>query len=300
MLDYRQLQALATVIEEQSFDRAAKRLFLTQSAISQRIKLLEESTGQLLLIRSQPLQLTSVGQKLLRHFHQVSMLQNELLNSLYDTREQGFSRLTIGLNADSLATWFMEAMQPLLEQSPVLLDLRVDDQDQTHQLLRQGDVLGCISSSSKPLQGGNTVSLGISRYLALASPEYIDRYFPTGVTDATLSNAPAVEYNEKDDLQDNFISTFFPAVQDYHRHRVPSSEAFTELIRRGFAWGMVPDLQMKAQLDNGQVKEISPGKSLEIPLYWHSWNLSTELGQQLKQLLVKYCHIKLEQPEAGI
>jgi LysR family transcriptional regulator (chromosome initiation inhibitor) len=297
MLDYRQLQALATVMEEQSFDRAAKRLFLTQSAISQRIKLLEETTGQLLLIRSQPLKLTPVGQKLQRHYHQVSLLQSELLNSLSNAREQGFTRLTIGLNADSLATWFMDAMQPLLEQSPILLDLRVDDQDQTHQLLKQGDVLGCISASSKPFQGGQAVPLGSSRYLALASPEYISRYFSEGISKETLAHAPAVEYNEKDDLQDTFIKKFFPGVQDYQRHRVPSSEAFTELIRRGFAWGMVPDLQMKAQIENGQVKEIATGKSLEVPLYWHSWNLSTELGQQLKQQLVKYCHTQLEQPE---
>ncbi len=285
------------MIEEQSFDRAAKRLFLTQSAISQRIKQLEESTGQLLLIRSQPLKLTPAGQQLQRHYHQVSLLQSELLHSLSNTQEEGFTRLTIGLNADSLATWFMAAMQPLLEQSPVLLDLRVDDQEQTHQLLKQGDVLGCISASSKPLQGGNAVPLGISRYLALASPEYIERYFPQGVSSEALTNAPAVEYNEKDDLQDNFISAFFPGVERYPRHRVPSSEAFTELIRRGLAWGMVPDLQMNAQINSGEVKEIAAGMSLEVPLYWHSWNLVSNFSQQLTHQLVNYCHIHLEQPE---
>ncbi len=297
MLDFRQLQALATVIEEQSFDRAAKRLFLTQSAISQRIKQLEESTGQLLLIRSQPLKLTSAGQQFQRHYHQVSLLQSELLNSLSNSREEGFTRLTIGLNADSLATWFMEAMQPLLEQSPVLLDLRVDDQNQTHQLLKQGDVLGCISASSKPLQGGSAVLLGISRYLALATPEYIERYFPEGVSNETLTNAPAVEYNEKDDLQDNYIATFFPGVDSYPRHRVPSSEAFTELIKRGFAWGMVPDLQMKAQISSGEVTEIAVGMSIEVPLYWHSWNLQSTFSQQLTHRLVDYCRSQLEQPD---
>ncbi|WP_296058759.1 LysR family transcriptional regulator ArgP [uncultured Amphritea sp.] len=296
MFDYRQLQALATVMEEQSFDRAAKRLFLTQSAISQRIRQLEESAGQLLLVRSQPLRLTSAGEQLHRHYHQVTLLQSELLKTLDNAQEKGFTKLTIGLNADTLATWFMDALQPVLEQSDILLDLRVDDQDQTHLLLRQGDVLGCISSSSKPLQGGNAVFLGISRYLALASPGFIQRYFPNGVSADTLTSAPAVEYNEKDELQDNFLSQFYPAVQTYPRHRVPSSEAFTELIRRGLAWGMAPDLQMKPLIESGAVIEIAPGQSLEVPLYWHSWNLATETGKNLTRHLISYCHQHLEQP----
>ncbi len=296
MFDYRQLQALATVMEEQSFDRAAKRLFLTQSAISQRIRQLEESAGQLLLVRSQPLRLTSAGEQLHRHYHQVTLLQSELLKTLDNAQEKGFTKLTIGLNADTLATWFMDALQPVLEQSDILLDLRVDDQDQTHLLLRQGDVLGCISASSKPRQGGNAVCLGISRYLALASPGFIQRYFPNGVSADTLTSAPAVEYNEKDELQDNFLSQFYPAVQTYPRHRVPSSEAFTELIRRGLAWGMAPDLQMKPLIESGAVIEIAPGQSLEVPLYWHSWNLATETGKNLTRHLISYCHQHLEQP----
>ncbi|UTW04686.1 LysR family transcriptional regulator ArgP [Amphritea atlantica] len=296
MFDYRQLQALATVMEEQSFDRAAKRLFLTQSAISQRIRQLEESAGQLLLVRSQPLRLTSAGEQLQRHYHQVTLLQSELVKTLGNTRDEGFTKLTIGLNADTLATWFMDALQPVLEQSEVLLDLRVDDQDQTHLLLRQGDVQGCISATSKPLQGCNAVYLGISRYLALASPGFVQRYFANGVSADALANAPAVEYNEKDELQDNFISQFYPAVQTYPRHRVPSSEAFTELIQRGFAWGMAPDLQMKAQIESGAVIEIAAGQSIEVPLYWHSWNLATETGKNLTRQLISYCHQHLEQP----
>ncbi|MDX2423086.1 MAG: LysR family transcriptional regulator ArgP [Amphritea sp.] len=296
MFDYRQLQALATVIEEQSFERAAKRLFLTQSAISQRIKQLEESAGQLLLVRSQPLRLTDAGQQLQRYYHQVTLLQDELLTHLNNAQQEGFNKLTIGLNADSLATWFMDAMQPLMEQSPILLDLRIDDQDQTHQLLRQGDVQGCISASSKPLQGSNAVLLGISRYLALASPRFMQHYFPDGVSSATLTQAPAVEYNEKDDLQNSYIQRFYPEVQDYQRHRVPSSEAFTELIKRGFAWGMAPDLQMKSLLERGEVVELVPGKSIEVPLYWHSWNLATDTGHRLSEQLIRYCQRHLEQP----
>ncbi|GGK70002.1 LysR family transcriptional regulator ArgP [Amphritea balenae] len=296
MLDHRQLQAFATVIELQSFDKAAQRLFLTQSAISQRVKQLEESLGQLLIIRSQPLRPTSAGQQLMRHYRQLVLLQNELLTGLSDAATQGYTKLAIGLNADSLATWFLAAMEPLFQQQSILLELRVDDQDQTHHLLRQGEVIGCISASDKPVQGGNCVPLGTSRYLALASQEYINRYFATGINKHSLEQAPVVEFNEKDELQDRFLSTYYPDVDDYPRHRIPSSEGFTELICRGHAWGMVPEMQVSELLKNGEIQQLNSCQYLEIPLYWHSWNLASDIGQKLTRQLVNFCQTHLDQP----
>lgn len=294
MIDYRQLQAFASVIEAQSFEKAAHRLHLTQSAVSQRIKQLEESIGQLLIIRSQPLRPTSVGQKFLRHYRQIALLQSDLLTSLGDAHAKGFTKLAIGLNADSLATWFMEAIDPLLEESRLLLELRVDDQDQTHHLLRQGEVIGCISSSDQPMQGGSCTALGSTSYRALATAEFLKRYFPDGVDPEGFKQAPAVEFNQKDELQDRYLKVTFNTDCEYPRHRIPSSQAFLDLIERGYAWGMVPEHQSQPALNQGLVHELSPGTSLKVPLYWHSWNLTTDVSRRLTECLVGYCKEHLE------
>ena len=294
MIDYRQLQAFASVIEAQSFDKAAHRLHLTQSAVSQRIKQLEESLGQLLIIRSQPLRPTSAGQHLLRHYRQIALLQSELLESLGDAHAKGFTKLAIGLNADSLATWFMEAIDPLLEDSKLLLELRVDDQDQTHNLLRQGEVIGCISANDLPMQGGSSTALGSTFYRALATAEFIQRYFPNGIDPEGFKQAPAVEFNQKDELQDRYLNVFFNTSCEYPRHRIPSSQAFLEMIERGHAWGMVPDHQSQLPLNQGLLQELSPGNSLKVPLYWHSWNLTTDVSRRLTECLVRYCREHLE------
>ncbi|MEH6578342.1 MAG: LysR family transcriptional regulator ArgP [Amphritea sp.] len=294
MLDYRQLQAFATVVEECSFDKAARRLFLTQSAVSQRVKQLEESLGQLLIIRSQPLRPTPAGQQLLRHYRQINLLQSELLNFIGDAQTQGFTKIAIGLNADSLATWFMDAIAPLLAESQLLLELRVDDQDQTHNFLRQGEVIGCISSSDQAMQGSSCTPLGITTYRALATAEYIRRYFPTGVNATDFSKAPAVEYNQEDELQDSYLEDFFNFSDNYPCHRVPSTDSFMDLIARGSAWGMVPDQQSERLRNQGVLRELSPNKSLKVPLYWHSWNLMTEVSQRLTECLVSYCREHLE------
>lgn len=293
MIDYRQLEAFAAVVDEQSFEKAARRLFLTQSAVSQRVKQLEESLGQLLIIRSQPLRPTPAGQQLLRHHRQVSLLYSELLDSLGDAQAEGFTRLVIGLNADSLATWFFDAIVPLFAEAQLLLELRVDDQEQTQYLLRQGEVIGCISASDQPVQGSSCIPLGLMTYRALATPGYIRRYFPQRIDGEGFKRAPAVEFNQKDELQDTYLQRFFAFSDDYPCHRVPSTESFMDLIARGYAWGMVPDQQSEALRREGVLQELLPDNSLQVPLYWHSWNLTTALSLRLGECLSNYCRAHL-------
>ncbi|MFC6671702.1 LysR family transcriptional regulator ArgP [Marinobacterium aestuariivivens] len=209
MLDYRQIQALAAVIEEQSFDRAAAKLHITQSAVSQRLKQLEERLGQALVIRTSPVRATPAGQQVLKHYRQVSLLQKELLQEIYDAEDSSFTRLSIGLNADSLSTWFLPALQPLLERENLLLELKVDDQDQTHHLLRTGEVIGCITASPEAMQGCNCIPLGVMPYRCLVSPGYVKRYLPGGPDADNLRLAPAIEYNHKDALHYRYLERFY-------------------------------------------------------------------------------------------
>lgn len=295
MIDYKQLKALSTVIEEQNFDRAALRLHITQSAVSQRIKQLEEMVGQTLLIRSHPISPTQAGQALLKHYRQIEMLQNEVMSELNPVLQSGHIRLAIAVNADSLATWFLPAVDPILKQHNVLLDLKVDDQDQTQQLLRSGEVMGCITSSSSPLQGCHCIPLGVAVYRCLASSEYIKRYLPNGCNRSNLMRAPIVEYNHKDALQHRYLNRFFDlSPGDYPTHRVPSYSAFVDMTIRGYAAGMIPDQQGIPYMKSGQLIDINPGYYLSVPLYWHVWNLKTPLENELTSALLKQGQIDLE------
>lgn len=288
MFDFRQLKALATVIEEQSFDKAAHKLHITQSAVSQRIRQLEETVGQTLLVRSQPILPTHAGKVLLQHYRQIDMLQNDVLTQLDTPLQSGHTTLAIGVNADTLAIWFLAALDPILAQYPVLLDLKVDDQDQTHQLLRNGDVMACITSSPKALQGCHCIPLGVSVYRCLAAPAFIERYFPNGPDSAQLRRAPIAEFNHKDALQSRYLSRFFGVHRgEYISHRVPSSEAYLDLIIRGHATGMIPDQQAEPWISTGELQDIAPNCALPVPLYWHIWSLKSELARTLTQAVTR-------------
>lgn len=280
------MAALAAVIEEQSFEKAARKLHITQSAVSQRLRQLEERLGQTLVVRSNPIQATRAGQQALKYFRQVSMLQNELMDELSLEQESGFTKVAIGLNADSLETWFLDALAPLLNERNLLLDLKVDDQDQTHHLLRTGEVLGCITANPEAMQGCSCIPLGVTPYRCLASPDYMQRYFPGGVNSEGFLRAPVAEFNHKDELQNRYLEKYFAVGRgDYPRHRVPSSVTFFEMILRGYACGMVPDQQSREMVEQGKAVDMTPGRYLAIPLYWHVWNLKSDLARALTQCL---------------
>lgn len=200
MFDYKLIEAMATVYNEGGFDKAAKSLHLTQSAVSQRVKLLEDQAGQVLLVRSTPPDVTPAGRRLLRHYLKVKKLEDDLLDDFADDDEKRFASLAVGVNADSLATWFPGAMGSFLENERVTLDIRTDDQEQTHRMLKDGEVVGCISSRKQPMQGCRASYLGKMDYRLFATPAFAAKWFPDGFNLVEAREAPALIFNRKDNL----------------------------------------------------------------------------------------------------
>ena len=286
-LDYKLLRALDAVLQEQNFDRAAKSLHITQSAISQRSKQLEQQFAEPLLIRSQPLQATPLGQKLLAHYRQVHQLELELAGELTPDQPQGPIRISIAVNADSLATWFLPAIAPLLEQHPIELNLLVDDENRTLDKVREGQAFGAVSLHAQPLAGCCVDQLGEMHYLLTASPAFVARHFPHGLTREALAKAPAVAFDQRDDMHISFMREHFGLEPGgYPCHPVHSSEAFVAMAEQGLAYCLIPELQIREQLAAGTLVNLSPSHRLTECLYWHRWVLEKGLHKQLSQRLI--------------
>lgn len=286
-LDYKLLRALDAVLQEQNFDRAAKSLHITQSAISQRIKQLEQQFAEPLLIRSQPLQATPLGQKLLAHYRQVHQLELELAGELAPAEPQGPIRISIAVNADSLATWFLPAIAPLLAQYPIELNLLVDDENRTLDKVREGQAFGAVSLHAQPLAGCCVDELGEMHYLLTASPAFVARHFPHGLTREALAKAPAVAFDQRDDMHISFMREHFGLEPGgYPCHTVHSSEAFVAMAEQGLAYCLIPELQIREQLAAATLVNLSPPHRLTECLYWHRWVLEKGLHKQLSQRLI--------------
>ncbi|MGY3916943.1 LysR family transcriptional regulator ArgP [Aeromonas australiensis] len=288
-LDYKLLRALDAVLQEQNFDRAAKSLHITQSAISQRIKQLEQQFAEPLLIRSQPLLATPLGQKLLAHYRQVHQLELELARELTPDQPQGPIRISIAVNADSLATWFLPAIAPLLELHPIELNLLVDDESRTLDKVREGQAFGAVSLQPQPLAGCCVDELGEMHYLLTASPTFVARHFPHGLTREALAKAPAVAFDQRDDMHVSFMREHFGLEPGgYPCHTVHSSEAFVAMAEQGLAYCLIPELQIRGQLAAGSLVNLSSDHILPERLYWHRWVLEKGVHKQLSQRLIDY------------
>ena len=292
--DYKLLAALAEVIELQSFELAAKKLFISQSAISQRIKTLEEHVGQPVLIRNQPLIATLAGEKLLSHYKKVKQLEHELVPILSPEKPVKPMKVTLAVNADSIATWFIEAITPVLREHLVELDLIIEHEERTLDQLKRGQAIGAVSVIETPLKGYRSFMLGKMEYCLVASQGFADKYFANGVNQASLKMAPAISYDHKDDMHVRYIAKHFNlAASEYYCHSVRSSEAFVELVKQGVAYCLLPKLQIEQELVTGQVINLCPEKELIETLYWHSWVLVKGVNKKISEQIVSFGREKL-------
>ena len=287
MFDYKLLYALAAVVEQAGFERAAQVLGLSQSAISQRIKLLEARIGQPVLIRATPPSPTEIGRRLLNHVQQVRLLERDLQSAVPALDDEGLpERLRIALNADSLATWWATAVGDFCADQHLLLDLVVEDQNVGLKRMRAGEVAACLCASERPVAGARSVLLGAMRYRALASPAFIARHFPGGVNAELLPKAPALVFGPDDFLQHRYLA-MLGVDGGFEHHLCPSSEGFIRLAEAGLGWGLVPELQVREQLASGGLVELLPDKPIDVPLYWHHWRNGGQLLGQLTEHLTR-------------
>lgn len=273
-LDAATLDCLAALADELSFERAAQRLAITQSAVSQRLRALEAQLGQPVVVRSRPLRLTEAGKVLLRFARQMQALRAEVARELGD-RLAPQSRLAIAVNADSLATWVLPALDDLVQaglQEGFGLELMVDDQDFTHDSLREGAVLGCVSTVSEALQGCRVEALGVMRYVAVASPGFLQAQLPDGLHAANFASTPFLVFNRKDDTQAQWVAQAFGVRAPRLRERfVPSSEAYVRAATMGWGIGVAPEIQVRPLIQSGQLTVLRPELSVDVALYWHQW-----------------------------
>ncbi|CAM3756809.1 LysR family transcriptional regulator ArgP [Parendozoicomonas haliclonae] len=288
-LDYRLIAALDAVITKRSFERAADQLCITQSAVSQRIRQLEKQMGQPLLIRSQPPQPTSTGQRLLALFRRVQLLEKEALPELQPETKGHFLPMSLAVNADSLATWLLPALAPVLREHPIELDLRIADESRTVDMLRKGEVLGAISTEPTPMTGCIADRLGRIEYVCAASPDFIKRYFPDGVTRENLMHAPATAFDHFDDIHQRYLEMHFSLPPgEVPCHIVGTSEAFVALAKQGVAYGMIPDLMIRDELASGELVEIMPDIRHNRVLFWHRWALESTMMKQVSRHMIDY------------
>lgn len=268
------LRTLVAAVDHGTLDRAATALAITPSAVSQRIRALESRVGRVVLTRQKPVQPTPDGVALLRLARQLELLEHEALAEL-GAVGVGRSRVRLGVNADSLGTWFLHAVAAITTAHQVEIELHREDQEHTARLLERGIVMGAVTAQRTPVAGCVASPLGSIRYRAACSVEFAERWFPGGVSAGALAAAPMIDFDDADDMQRRYLrSQRVDAAPP--RHVISASSEFATAVELGIGWGMLMPSQLDAALGRGTIVELG-GDPVDVPLYWQRWNLSSEL-----------------------
>lgn len=286
------LATFAAIIDEGSFEGAARRLHITPSAVSQRVKSMEQRVGSVLLRRTRPVELTSAGTTMLRVARQLDRLADDAAREL-GLGPGGGTVMPIVVNADSLATWFVPALARAARETGGSFEVIRADETMSTERLRSGEAVAALTATREPVPGCTSTRIGVDRYRAVASPEFADRFFTDGITADALRAAPMIEFDRHDGFQQRFIRRVTRARIEPSRHFVPSSHEFALAIELGMGWGMLPELQCIGPLAEGRLVELRPGESLEMPLYWQRWNLPSPLIDELSRIIAEEAELAL-------
>jgi LysR family transcriptional regulator (chromosome initiation inhibitor) len=271
--DREQLETLAAVVAAGTFDAAAERLSITPSAVSQRIKALEQQLGRVVVVRSKPIRATESGTALLRLVQQLAALEHEAASELGIAESAGSVSIPLAVNADSMATWLLPALAEVAGAHPVVFELHRDDQEYTAALLAAGTVMAAVTSDSRPVAGCTVAPPGQMLYHPVASPAFASRWFPDGPSASALAVAPLVAFDRKDELQSRYLRAVTRHDVAPPRHFVPASADFAVAVELGLGWGMLPEAQSAAALRSGALVVLDPSRTVAVPLYWQQWNL---------------------------
>jgi LysR family transcriptional regulator (chromosome initiation inhibitor) len=285
-IDPRRSEAFLAAVDNGSLEAAASLLSITPSAVSQRISALEQDVGTPLLIRTRPCRPTAPGMRLLQFLRRRALLEAEFLAEMENNEAP--VRVTLAVTNDTLATWLLPVLSPVLLDEQLLVEFVLDDQWHTFTLLEQGRALACISGEAEPMRGCTVTPLGLMRYRLVASSAFARRWFPGGFTRAAAIKAPVVVFDRKDSLQAAFLLEHFGLPEgSYPFHYVPASDPFAAAIRLGQGYGMLPLEQCAALLQSGDLVDLAPDRHLDVALHWHAWRIQPPRLERMGAALVK-------------
>ena len=282
-----QLRTLVAVVDQGTLDAAARNLRVTPSAVSQRLKALESSVGQVLLRRTKPVQATEAGAVILRMARQMILLSDDVENALGSgTQRPGAYSLPIVINGDSLNTWALPALARADPDHRTVFEVHRADEAESIELLRNGTVMAAVTSVAEPVQGCTVRRLGVMRYRPMASPAFCERWFVDAPTPDELAVAPMVAFDRVDQLQDRYLRRKTRRRLRPPRHYIPTSADFAQAIALGLGWGMLPRQQSAEPERRGELIEIDPGTHVDVPLYWQQWKLHSPMLARLADAVV--------------
>jgi DNA-binding transcriptional LysR family regulator len=252
----RQLNGFIEISKTQNFHKAAERLFITQSALSQRIRNLEKDIGSILLVRNRAnVFLTESGKKLLAYCNLMSSLESDYLNEIQNNDEIK-TEIRITTFSSLLRSIIIPMFEPLIKEHPgILLEWKWDEMFLLKRYIKEGKSDFVIADYEFNLHGVTCELLGYEENVMIAAKNLKDE---KGRSDVFLDH----------DADDDMTKRFFQhnnITKKVRRSYLGDVYGLIDGVKHGLGRAIVS----RHLLNLKEVQIIKKYKPLLTPVYLH-------------------------------
>ena len=269
MIAQAQLPTFIAVAELSNLSAAARKLGITQTGATQRIKALEQALGVTLFTRSRSgMRLTGEGQLLLRYCTEASHLEGQFLSALRGNHQAREVELRIVGPMSLLAGRVVPLYKQIAQKWPSLnLQFLIDSNANRLNLLKRG---ACDLAFVFPREVGLELDSKRVRpveYLLVATPEWKKRPLKE-----ILETEKLLAYHDGDMTGIDYLKTF-DLLDRFKKTRLCVSENITliRLLEFGLGFGVLPREIAEPLIDENKLAALNQGRSYKIPfaLAWY-------------------------------
>jgi len=279
--DTRQLEAFEVLCSTGSFTETAKRLFLTQSAVSHSMRSLEEECGSRLLRRQgKKVTLTEAGDRLLRFARPFLGEMKKVRRELDGFEKFGAGRIRLGASAQACRFLLPPILTQFRESNPLCrFEVKCEDTPRCLDLLTAGQI--DLAITLEPIQ---MVEFEFA-------PCFNDELRIVVPTDHKWAQAGAVDWSEAGSesfILYNRTSYTFRILREYLDKEgvrlsgfmeIGSPDATKELIKSGIGLGVMADWAVQTEVSRGELASLPLGKKKLS----RTWGVCVRKGRKLNK-----------------
>ncbi len=279
------LEAFMAVAEHKTVHQAAEALFLTQTAVTQRIKLLEEKLGVSLFIRSRKgMELTQEGLVLLRHSDLFKTLELEALKDLRGVGLITETEIHIAAPMSIMSARVLPACAPLAKKYPKLnFRFSVMDEDTRHNLLKQSGCDLAILSGEHVAPEVSSKPLKPEQYVMVGAPGWESRSI-----DEVVIHEKIIDFFPEDPFTFSYLKAYglFESARK-SRHFVNNTELVAFMISEGLGYSVLTTEFLEPFLVQHKLSVLNQGKTFENPvsLAWYPRPILSDYFQDVLDVL---------------
>jgi DNA-binding transcriptional LysR family regulator len=249
------LDAFSEIVRSKNFSVAAKKLFVTQSALSQRLSKLEDELGTTLLIRDPAgARLTAAGESLLRYCRMREAMEDEFMSEIAAGSNQTSGLIRIGGFSSVVRSLILPALDPICRKEPNLrVQLFTRELRELPRMLQSGEIDIAITAEESNRFDVESKLIGYEENILVES-ERID----------PKMQSIYLDHDEADQTTINYLKAHAKPIKQIKRIFLDEVYSIIDAVNCGWGRAVLPRHLVEGYR---RIREVKGFKAQKSPIY---------------------------------